>query len=53
MTTLKYNPVYVELIIAINTSSGKITAGMVTLDATENGSFVLPLKKCSDKAASV
>jgi hypothetical protein len=39
------------LIISINTPSGKIVAGVVSFNAVQKGSFTLPFKRCSDKAA--
>ena len=40
-----------DLIISINTSSGKIVAGVVTFNAIQNISKTFPLKRCSDKTA--
>ena len=42
-----------DLTISINTVSGKIIAGMVNFNAIQSTSFTLPLKRCSDKAATV
>ena len=41
------------MIIHINTVSGKIIAGSVTFNSLENNIFNLPLKRCSDKSASI
>jgi hypothetical protein len=41
----------VDLIISINTGSGKIVAGVVSFNALKNGTFTLPFKRCSDKNA--
>lgn len=45
--------IQVDLIVSINTSSGKIVAGVVTFNAIQNCTAVLPLKRCSDKSAEV
>ena len=41
------------MLISIITSSGKISAGTVSFNATEDGRLTLPLKRCSDKSASI
>ena len=41
----------VDLVVSINTSSGKIIAGTVNFNAAQNNTVTYPLKRCSDKAA--
>jgi len=43
----------VDLIISIKTASGKIIAGVVSFNILQNNTMTLPLKRCSDKAATV
>lgn len=43
----------VDLIVSINTVSGKIVAGTVSFNAVQNNNLALPLKRCSDKTAEV
>ena len=43
----------VDLTVSINTVSGKIVAGIVGFNALDNNTATLPLKRCSDKTATI
>ena len=43
----------VDLTVSINTVSGKIVAGIVSFNALDSITATLPLKRCSDKTATV
>ncbi len=43
----------VDLSVSINTTSGKIVAGVVAFNPIQNTEENLSLKRCSDKNASV
>lgn len=41
----------IDLVVSINTSSGKIIAGAVNFNPAQNTVASYPLKRCSDKGA--
>lgn len=43
----------VDLTVSINTVSGKIVAGIVSFNALDSITATLPLKRCSDKTATI